>query len=56
MKCVAMSVQCPILSLVGRGGERSAAKKLQLMARTGLAANANVPLVSEAGGQLVVVT
>jgi hypothetical protein len=48
MKRADMSVQCSILS-IGRTG-------LQLMGRTGLATDANVLLVSEAGGQQVLVT
>ena len=57
MKRVDMSVRCPILPTVGRGRgrDRSAASTLQVMVPTGLAADANVLLVSEAG-QLVVVT
>jgi hypothetical protein len=55
MKRVDMTVQCAILSMVARGRERSAASGLQVMVRTGLAADANVFLTS-AAGHLVVVT
>jgi hypothetical protein len=41
--------------MFGRGRERNAASRLQVMVLTGLAADANVLLVHEAG-QLVVVT
>lgn len=55
MKREDTSVQCLILSMFGRGRERNAASRLQVMVLTGLAADANVLLVHEAG-QLVVVT